>query len=88
MGDFGCCIWPTSPDPFLGAFDEDLGAARRLLLDAFLVLEVLAREPLAAAFLLFLLTIVLRGLSCVPFLVSEGTVANAEPTMQAARALR
>jgi hypothetical protein len=55
MGDFGCLIWPTSPDVSLD--EEEVPAAPRLFLVALLcVLEVFAREPVAV-FLLLLVTI-------------------------------
>jgi hypothetical protein len=62
MGDFGCFIWPNSPDPFLDAF-----AVRPRLLDPVFVMEVLARELPVAVFLLFLFTIVLRCYFLLPF---------------------
>ena len=58
MGDFGCFIWPTSPDAFLDAFERDRAAERRLSLVAlFFVLEAFARELAVAVFLLFLVII-------------------------------
>jgi len=61
MGDFGCSIWPTSPDPFLDAFEDDPLVERRLLVAPFFVLEVSAFELPVAVFLLFLVTIVVSG---------------------------
>ena len=61
MGDFGCCNWPNSPDPFLDAFEDDPETARLLLLDPFFVLDVLPLELPVAVFALFLVTIAVRG---------------------------
>ncbi len=73
MGDFGCFIWPTSPDVFLDAFEGDRAAARRLSLVALLfVLEAFARKLPMAVFLSFFVTIrrsrLLPASSSFPFL--------------------
>ena len=71
MGDFGCLIWPTSPDVSLD--EDEVPAAPRLFLVALLcVLEVFAREPVAV-FLLLLVTI-RRGYLLPPIL---GTFSEA-----------
>lgn len=72
MGDFGCLNLPTSPDPFLDALEYDPADARRLLVAPFFVLEGLTRELPVAVFLLFPVTIVVRGYFLLPFLVIEG----------------
>jgi hypothetical protein len=82
MGDFGCLNLPTSPDPFLDALEYDPTDARRLLVAPFFVLEGLTRELPVAVFLLFPVTIVVRGYFLLPFFgYRRGPVANAEPTI-------